>query len=100
MTKAIATRYNVKDLAEKVGETPKKTRVFLRQLAASTESTRFQHESKSYEWNGKDFAIVARQVSKLIEAQETECSADCTGSISEKCVCHCGGANHGIHASH
>lgn len=99
-SKPAAPKFSVKDLAEKIGQSPKKTRAMIREMASESDSPRLRHEGKSYEWNGRDFQVIVRQLSKRIEAQESECSADCTASVSDKCVCHCGGANHGIHASH
>ena len=95
-----AKKYTVKDLSQKLNITDsKKTRALLRSIAKTDESPRFRIAGKSYEWNGNDFRVVVRRAERLLEAAAEVCSADCMSSISERCECHCNGANHGAHSS-
>lgn len=94
-TKPVAKKYTVKDLSEKLGTDGKKTRKLLRVVAAQNEGPRFRVVGKSYEWNGKDFPVVLKQVTKLLEAVAASCPLDCQTSAGKDCECHCQGANHG-----
>lgn len=96
-TKTAAKVYTVKDLTTKLSIDGKKARALLRSLAAETESPRFRVAGKSYEWNGKDFPVVVRKLSKRLEEAAAQCSADCMDSVKSECECHCQGANHGAH---
>ena len=56
-----AKSYTVRDLSAKLSLDGKKIRALLR-------SNEIAKSGKSYEWNGKEFAIIARKLSKLIAA--------------------------------
>lgn len=99
-TKTI-TRKNIADLAAEISLTPKNTRRVLRSLASQTEKPVLtKGESKKYEWNTRQFQQVVKLVNQHLVKLEEQCDPRCTGSVSESCECHCGGANHGIHAAH
>jgi hypothetical protein len=88
-----ATRYSIKDLAAKIDCQPKKTRRLVRSLGRKLPQT-----ERSYSFNFREFNKVVREVEALIASFETECDSRCTHSVIDACECHCGGANHGIHA--